>query len=113
MSRRLLRSRPFVVSAAVLLAVLVYQTWTRIAAGQKLTAGEIAEATVSGENERLNLRIILHFAPEQFHFLQLQQLGRIAGAEDNVVYLHGVDLASARQLARTYWIADIAPSERN
>jgi hypothetical protein len=108
-SRALLTSGPVVVT--LLLAVLIgaYWGWSNLAGARKLTDAEIARAAETGNPGKLDIRVVLPFTLEQFHFMRLQEIGRMAGADANSVNLRGVPVAAARTFARHYWVADIVP----
>lgn len=101
-----LRARPVVVTLVLLVAALVFRLWTEVAGARKLTEAEVAAAR---DGAALGLRVVLPFEPEQFHFLRLQEIGRMAGAEGHAILLGNVALADARRLARAYWVADLEP----
>jgi len=107
-----LASRPVLVTASLLAVLLAYWSWAYAAGARKLTETEIAEAREqSGDRARIHILIELPFAPEQFHFLRLQEIGRMAGVDDRAVKLRSVPVEDARRLARRYWVSDIAPLE--
>jgi hypothetical protein len=107
-----LTSRPVLVTAALLAVLLAYWSWAYAAGARKLTEAEITEAReLSGDPARINILIELPFAPEQFHFLRLQEIGRMAGAGERSVMLRSVSVDAARRLARRYWVSDIVPLE--
>jgi hypothetical protein len=106
----ILTSRPVLVTAALIAALLAYRAWAYAAGAHKLTETEIAEAgELSGDPARIDILINLPFAPEQFHFMRLQEIGRMAGADDRSVKLRSVPVEAARRLARRYWVSDITP----
>jgi hypothetical protein len=110
--RRLLKSRPIATTLALAAVVAGYWTWAAWAGSQKLTSAEVARAAeLSGNPDKLDLKIILPFTPEQFHFMRLQDIGRMAGADTNSINLRGVRIDDARALARQYWVSDIVPLE--
>lgn len=100
---------PFLVSLLLVLGLAVYWLASIYCGSQKLTAAEIAAAQTASGGDDLNLEIALGFAPEQFHFLYLQEFGRMAGAGDAFIRLRGVSVQSATRLAKHYWVADIRP----
>lgn len=102
----LLRARPVVVTLALLAAAALFRLWSSVEGARKLTDEEIAAAR---DGNALGLRVVLPFEPEQFHFLRLQEVGRMAGAEGRAVLLGGVALPDARRLARAYWVEDLEP----
>jgi hypothetical protein len=112
MSRRLLASRPVAVTLALAVVFAAWSAWAHVAGARKLTPAEIARAgDLTGDAARLDIEVVLPFTPEQFHFLRLQEIGRMAGASESSVRLRGVPVEEARRLARRYWVADIEPLE--
>lgn len=102
----MLRTRPVVVTLAIVAAALLFHLWSSAEGARKLTAAEIAAAR---DGDSLGLRVILPFVPEQFHFLRLQGIGRMAGAEGRAIFLGSVSLPDAHRLARAYWVEDLEP----
>lgn len=106
----LLKLRPVIVTLAVAALLGTYWVWSLRAGALKLTEAEItAAASQSGAPGKLDLRVTLPFAPEQFHFMRLQKIGQMAGADGRSIKLRGVGSNEARALARNYWIEDITP----
>ena len=113
MITRILRSRPVMVVISLIAMLAAFQAWAYVEGRQKLTEDEIATAMARASGGRLDLIIMLPFEPEQFHFIQFQNIGRMAGADGQSVYLHNVDIADARRVARAYWVTDLKPSDRD
>lgn len=91
--------------AAVILLVLLYQGWLGVQAIGKADPG-LGDAP--DERGRFDVDVVLGFAPERYHFLQLQDHGRVAGTTDTTVHLRGVSPSGADALAREYWIDSLA-----
>ena len=106
------RNAPVIVTVTLAMIGTCYWLWSVQAGQRKLTDSEVAVAAkMSGRDDRIDIQILLPFTPEQFHFMQLQEYGRMAGADKNSVSLRNVKIESAQILARQYWIADIVPLE--
>ncbi|PWV44709.1 hypothetical protein [Nocardiopsis sp. L17-MgMaSL7] len=91
--------------ALVLLLVLLYQVWLGVQAVGKAEPG-IGDAP--DERGRFDVDVVLGFQPERYHFLKLQDHGRVAGTTDTTVHLRGVSPAGVDALAREYWIESLA-----
>lgn len=111
MNAGVLKSRPVLVTLALAALVFAYWGWSALAGAHKLTDAEIARAAEDGNPGRLDIKVVLPFTPEQFHFMRLQDIGRMAGADASSVNLRGVSVKAARALARRYWVSDIVPLE--
>jgi hypothetical protein len=93
--------------AIVVLLVLLYQGWLSVQAIGKAGPGVGADPDERG---RFPVDVVLGFAPERYHVLELQKHGRIAGTDGTVVHLRSVSPAGVDALAREYWIdALVAP----
>lgn len=112
MNRLPWRNAPVIATVALAALGLGYWLWSVQAGRHKLTAAEIARAeALSGKDGRIDVKVVLPFTPEQFHFMRLQDYGRMAGADGTSVDLRNVDVEAAKLLARRYWVADIVPLE--
>ncbi|MEU3020862.1 hypothetical protein ABZ635_26150 [Nocardiopsis sp. NPDC007018] len=94
--------------ALVLLLVLLYQGWLGVQAVGKAEPG-LGDAP--DERGRFDVDVVLGFAPERYHFLRLQDHGRVAGTTDTTVHLRGVSPAGVDALAREYWIESLTAPE--
>ena len=103
--RRLLTHRAVAVTLVLLLAWGVFAAWSAWTGAHKLTAAELATA----RGGRLHLQVTLEFAPEAFHMMLLQSIGRLIEVQGETAYLMDVPVEEARRLARRYWVRDIAP----
>ena len=103
--RRLLGHRAVAVTLVLVVAWGVFSAWSAWAGAQKLTREELASA----KGRRLHVQVTLDFAPEAFHMMILQSIGRLIEVKGETVYLMDVSVAEARSLARRYWVRDIAP----
>jgi len=103
--RRLLGHRAVAVTLALLVAWGVFAAWAAWAGAQKLTREELASA----RGGRLHVQVTLDFAPEAFHMMLLQSMGRLIEVKGETAYLMDVPVAEARRLARRYWVRDLAP----
>lgn len=97
-----LRHRPVCVTALLLLGWAAYSGWSLVAAGHKLSADEIGDAG------KIHIEIVLGFEPEAFHITRFQNLGRLIKVEGRSAFLMDVPVDAARDLARRYWVQDIA-----
>ncbi|WP_017590735.1 hypothetical protein [Nocardiopsis ganjiahuensis] len=91
--------------AVVILLVLLYQGWLSVQAVGKAEPG-LGDAP--DERGRFDVDVVLGFPPERYHFLRLQDHGRVAGTTETTVHLRGVSPAGAEALAREYWIDSLA-----
>jgi hypothetical protein len=103
--RRILGHRAVAVTLALLVAWGAFSLWADWAGARKLTAAELASA----RNGRLNVAVTLDFAPEAFHMMILQSIGRLIEVKGETAYLMDVPVDEARSLARRYWVRDVAP----
>lgn len=94
--------------AVLLLLIVVYQAWISVTAATKVDDAVGADADARGQ---FAVDVVLGFAPERFHVLQLQEYGRIRGTEGNVLHLRAVTQADVDEMARKYWIKEILPGE--
>jgi hypothetical protein len=102
---RLLGHRAVAVTLALLAAWGAYSLWAEWAGARKLTAAELTSA----RNARINVAVTLDFAPEAFHMMILQSIGRLIEVKGETAYLMDVPVDEARGLARRYWVRDIVP----
>ena len=103
--RRLLGHRAVAVTLVLLVAWGLFSAWSAWGGGQKLTREELASA----KGGRLHVQVTLDFAPEAFHMMLLQSMGRLIEVKSETAYLMDVPVEEARSLARRYWVRDIAP----
>lgn len=103
--RRILGHRAVAVTLALLVAWGAFSLWGDWAGARKLTAAELASA----RNGRINVAVTLDFAPEAFHMMILQSIGRLIEVKGDTAYLMDVPVDEARSLARRYWVRDVAP----
>lgn len=95
-----------VIIAALL--VSLYQGWLTIQA-----PGKIDPAVWDGIDRRgrVSIEVEFGFAPERFHILHLQEIGRIRRTRGSVVEVRSVEVRSVGELARNYWVKEIRPAE--
>ncbi|MEU4678368.1 hypothetical protein [Micromonospora sp. NPDC023737] len=91
----------------MVLLLLAWQVWLSIQAVGKVTPGVGEHPDQRG---RFGVDVVLNFAPERYHILELQKHGRVAGTSDMVVHLRSVSPAGVEALAREYWIERIDPA---
>ncbi|MEV1329322.1 hypothetical protein AB0J20_07075 [Micromonospora costi] len=91
----------------VVLLVLAWQVWLSVQAVGKVAPGVGDHPDQRG---RFSVDVVLNFAPERYHILELQKHGRVAGTSDNTVHLRSVSPAGVDALAREYWIERIDPA---
>jgi hypothetical protein len=103
--RRIMRHRAVTVTLVLLAAWGGFSAWAAWAGARKLTREELAGASAG----RLHVRVTLDFAPEAFHMMILQSIGRLIEVKGETAYLMDVPVDEARSLARRYWVRDIAP----
>jgi hypothetical protein len=103
--RRLLSHRAVAVTLALLVVWGVFSAWSAWAGARKLTREELA----GSRGGRLHVQVTLDFAPEAFHMMLLQSMGRLIEVKGETAYLMDVPVEEARSLARRYWVRDIAP----
>ncbi|GAB3706797.1 hypothetical protein [Nocardiopsis oceani] len=89
----------------VVLLVLLYQGWLTFQATGKAEPGLGDEPDERG---RFDVDVVLGFEPERYHFLKLQDHGRVSGTDGTTVHLRGVSPAGVDALAREYWIDTLA-----
>lgn len=88
--------------------LLVFEIWTGITAPGKIDAQVLETARATGS---ANILVELNFPPESFHFLFLQDYGRISGSSAEGVRLRRVTEENLIALSRAYWIKSIRPLE--
>lgn len=88
--------------------LLVFELWIALTAPQKIDPAVLAAAQNEGS---ANVVVELYFPPESYHFLFLQDYGRISGSSDEGVRLRRVSLENLQALSRAYWIKGIKPLE--
>lgn len=103
--RPVLCHRAVVVTTLLLLAWGAFRVWSDWAGSQRLTAGELAQA----KSGRLHVEVTLNFAPEAFHMMLFQSVGRLIEVRRDTAYLMDVRVQDARSLARQYWVREIRP----
>jgi len=101
----LLRHRAVVVTALLLLAWGAFHGWAEWSGAQKLPAAKLAQA----KSGRMHVTVTLNFAPEAFHMMLFQSVGRLIEVRGATAYLMDVRVEDARSLARQYWVRDIHP----
>lgn len=101
-----LRSRPARVVIAIAVLTLLWQGWLLYYAGSKLPPDLAAHASPNGT---VDLRVTLRFPPERFHILTFQRFGRVSGTEGRALELRGVPVGRVREIAKFYWVSEIAP----
>lgn len=92
----------------LLVVVIAYQVWITAAAPAKVAEGVGDERDARG---RFAIDIVLDFAPERFHVLEMQEYGRVRGTSGNILHLRQVTDDGVDALARKYWIKEIRPGE--
>lgn len=90
------------------LFLLVFEIWIGVTAPQKIDPQVLETARTTGT---ANVIVELNFPPESYHFLYLQDYGRISGSTAEGVRLRRVTEENLIGLARTYWIKSIRPLE--
>jgi hypothetical protein len=101
--RRFLCHRAVAVTAALLLVWGAFSMWAAWTGSRKLPAAELARA----RGGRIHVAVTLDFAPEAFHMMLLQSMGRLIEVRRETAYLMDVRVEDARSLARQYWVKDI------
>ena len=92
---------PALATAVIAALLLTYWVLAWTGAARKLAPLEpVAEG-------RAHYRIALDFAPERFHQLVLQDLGRLVEVRGNTVYMMDVTPAALHDIAERYWVASI------
>jgi len=100
--------RLVVVISLAVTAYAGYQIWAAVTAGHKIPA---SLGPAIGRNERVNVEVVLPFAPEQFHLTYFQRLGNVTGVRDNRIRIMQVEATQVRYIARLYWVERIDPVE--
>ena len=103
--RPIFHHRAVVVTTLLLLAWGAFHLWSDWSGAQKLTAAKLAQA----KSGRLHLTVTLNFAPEAFHMMLFQSVGRLIEVRRETAYLMDVRVEDARRLARHYWVREIQP----
>jgi len=106
MLRRLLASRVIRLLFALLLITAAWQGWLTWQAGPKIPPDLEAHVSPRGT---VDLLVTLRFPPERFHILMFQRFGRVSGTRDNAVEVRSVPVERVREIARLYWVRQIAP----
>jgi hypothetical protein len=101
---RLLRHRTVVFLLAVAVLAAGWQAFIALTVPGRL-APEVAAALAS--QPRLNVRVRLGFAPEEFHVRLFQEYGVVRGVQGTTVLLDRVRAEDVGRLARYYWIRGI------
>ena len=86
----------------LLTCYLGWQVFLSLAAPGKIAPG-------FPDRERVNVIVVLPFAPERFHVQLFQRYGRVSGTGDNSVELRGVRRADLTAVARPYWVRRVEP----
>jgi hypothetical protein len=103
--RGMLCHRAVVATAALLLTWGAFSSWESWTGAQKLTTADLASA----KGGRLHIAVTARFAPEAFHMMIFQSIGRLIEVRGETAYLMDVRVEDARSLAREYWVQDIKP----
>src|SRR5579864_6245769 len=98
---KILRSRPIVVTAVLIVLVAVWSAWLHISGDAKVSP------ILLRNGDRKDVVIELRFPPEKFHMLLLQELGRIQSVNGRNIHVLEVSPARIREFARHYWVASI------
>jgi hypothetical protein len=101
--RRFLCHRAVAVTAVLLLTWGAFSLWESWTGAQKLTTANLASA----KGGRLHIAVTLKFAPEAFHMMLFQSMGRLIEVKGETAYLMDVRVEDARSLAREYWVRNI------
>jgi hypothetical protein len=101
---RLLRHRTAVFLLVVAGLAAGWQAFLALTAPGRL-APEVAAALT--RQPRLNVRVRLGFAPEEFHVRLFQEYGVVRGVQGTTVLLDRVRAEDVSRLARYYWIRGI------
>jgi hypothetical protein len=91
--------RPFAITLALLLATLAWQLWMVVQGSAKLPE---EQRPVAGTHA--NYEVLFPFAPESFHQMRLQAIGRLVKVEERSVFLKEVSREDAIALSRQYWV---------
>lgn len=90
----------------VFVCVLLYAVW-QIHLGVS-APGKVADVLREGKG-KVNVQVILPFAPDRFHVMAMQQFGRVSGTEDTSIEVRGVKRDDLSSLARPFWVKRIEP----
>jgi hypothetical protein len=101
---RLLRHRTVVFLLVVAALAAGWQAFIALTAPRRL-APEVAAALA--REPRVNVRVRLGFAPEEFHVRLFQEYGVVRGVQETTVLLDRVRAEDVRRLARYYWVHGI------
>ncbi|HWT82284.1 MAG TPA: hypothetical protein VN648_26160 [Candidatus Methylomirabilis sp.] len=102
---RVLRYRAVAVTAALFLAWGAFSMWAAWSGWRKLT--EAGLATARGGS--IHVAVTLDFAPEAFHMMLFQSIGRLIEVKGKTAYLMDVRMEDARRLASEYWVKELRP----
>jgi hypothetical protein len=91
--------RPFAITLAMLFAALAWQLWGVVQGNAKLPEDQLP---VTGA--QANYEVLLPFAPESYHQMRLQAIGRLVKVEKRSVFLKDVAREDAIALSRQYWV---------
>lgn len=101
-----LRLYPVRVVIALAVLTLIWQVWLAYQAGPKIPSGLFSHVSPRGT---VDLMVTLRFPPERFHILTFQRFGRVSGIEGRALELRGVPVGRVREIAKFYWVSEIAP----
>jgi len=90
----------------VFACVLLYAVW-QIHLGVS-APGKVADVLREGKG-KVNVQVILPFAPDRFHVMAMQQFGRVSGTEETSIEVRGVKRDDLSSLARPFWVKRIEP----
>jgi hypothetical protein len=102
-ARRILCHRAVAVTAALLLSWGAFWIWAAWTGSRKLAAAGLADAG----GGRVHVAVTLDFAPEAFHMMLFQSMGRLIEVKGKTAYLMDVRGEDARSLARQYWVKEL------
>ncbi|MBI2201648.1 MAG: hypothetical protein HYU43_06875 [Armatimonadetes bacterium] len=103
---RLVTSRPGRIILLIILVIISWQAWLTYQATGKVPPDLRAHASARGT---VDLRVTLRFPPERFHILTFQRFGRVSGSDGNAVEVRSVPVHRVKEIARFYWVSQIAP----
>jgi hypothetical protein len=101
---RLLRHRTAVFLLVVAVLAAGWHVFITLTSSGRL-APEVAAALT--RQPRLNVRVHLGFAPEEFHVRLFQEYGVVRGVQGTTVLLDRVRPDDVSRLARYYWVGTI------
>ena len=90
----------------VFACVLLYAVWQIHLSVS--SPGKVADVLREGKG-KVNVQVILPFAPDRFHVMAMQQFGRVSGTEDTSIEVRGVKRDDLSSLARPFWVKRIEP----